>query len=91
MRQITELMAYCFYNNVNKSLSNTTVKDGAMYLFGNKIAWHENGKIYFSMCGYDTPTTRERLNGLGVRVSQIKGDQVWNGKKICPNGIYELK
>ena len=71
------------------------VSNGEMgvYLHDNKIAWWENNHpsenlsnnihLCFSMCGWDTPTTRERLNAIfsyvfksdSVYLKQIKGEQ----------------
>ena len=60
------------YNGVLKSL-------GGLFLHDNKIAWWDNSQhwdneectilsnnihLCFSMCGWGTPTTRERLNAL---------------------------
>ena len=67
--------------------------NGYVSLHGNKIAWWENNHpefnlsnnihLCFSMCGWDTVTTRERLNAIfsyvfasdSVYLKQIKGEQ----------------
>lgn len=90
MRQITEIMTRAFFNGERKTLSNTTVKNHEMYLFDNKIAWIENNKLYFTMCGWNTQTTRERLNGLGVRISQRNFEPYFNGEKIDSKKIYSI-
>ncbi len=71
------------------------VSNGEMgvYLHDNKIAWWENNHPYknkhgnihlsFCLCGWGTPTTRERLNTIfsyafksdSVYLKQIKGEQ----------------
>ena len=91
MRQVTRIMSDAFWNGERKSMSNTTVQNKEMYLFGNRIAWVYDGKLYFTMCGWNTPTTRERLNGLGVRVSQKNYKPYWNGKEISDHEVYEMK
>jgi len=68
-------------------------KQQGVFLHDNKIAWWENNNpsenlsnnihLCFSMCGWDTPTTRERLNSIFsyvfasdfVYLKQIKGEQ----------------
>lgn len=91
MRKITRMMVNAFYKGENLSLSNTTVKNYKMFLFGNKIAWLENNTLYFTLCGWNTPTTRERLNGLGVGISQRNFKPIWNGEEIEKNKIYRME
>lgn len=90
MRQITEIMANAFWNGETKKLANTEVKNKEMYLHGNKIAWVENNKLYFTLCGWNTVTTRERLNGLEVGISQKNFKPYWNGEEINDHKIYEM-
>jgi hypothetical protein len=89
-RQITEIMAHAFWNGESKKLSNTEVKNFEMYLFGNKIAWYQNGILYFTLCGWNTLTTRERLNGLGVGISQKNYKPIWNNQEIDTEKVYEM-
>jgi hypothetical protein len=57
-----------------------------MYLFGNLIAVNNNGVISVSNAGWESITTKERLNGIpGVNIKQSKGlwylnGVEWNGK-----------
>ena len=89
-----------------------------IYLHDNKIAWWESvGENYskgshidsnsvhlcFSMCGWDTPTTRERLNTLfyelfksdRVYLRQSKGNQYLYVNLTCmeidPSKVYVLR
>jgi len=68
MRNISRVICNAFMNGRDKYISNSSSHDDALWLHGHKIAfWDEdnNGKILsFSMCGWGTPTTRERLNSL---------------------------
>lgn len=81
-------MATAFYKNEKFSSGNTQVKGGAIFLHGNKIAEYQslftndgNNNINITLAGWNTPTTRERLNGLqGVRVHTRKGQAYLNGK-----------
>ena len=91
-RQITEQACRAFENGRSFQLSNTVVRDDAMYLWGHKIAYKENGKLYVSLCGYNTVTTRERLNGLsGVRVNSKNYTPYINGVEVDSDGVYEIK
>ena len=70
-----------------------------LFLHGNRIAWMNNIKFFnyrshlksydlaFCLCGYDTATTRERLNGIfevvtkdwgtdPIYIKQVKGKQI---------------
>jgi len=69
-------------------------KEQGVFLHDNKIAWFENNHpsenlsnnihLCFSMCGWDTVTTRERLNTIfafvfgwtSVEIRQRKGNQI---------------
>jgi hypothetical protein len=86
MRKVTRQAVQAFYNNVNFRSGNTTVENGKLYLHGNLIAKKENGNVYISNAGWQSNTTKERLNGLsGVHISQknlvwyLNGKE-WNGQ-----------
>jgi hypothetical protein len=68
-------------------LPNVTV----LKLFGNEIAYRYNDPektLSITNCGWDSNTTKERLNGIeGVRINQTKGQwylsgKEWNGELI---------
>ena len=70
MRKIEQQMQNAIRNRKNWSSSNTSVsidEDGftSIRLHGNRIAEIEpNGDIILSSCGWDTPTTKSRLNAI---------------------------
>lgn len=96
MRAITFNAVQAFNNNKKFKQSNTEVTISpdefgvatCLMLHGNMIA-HKytnlvNGKfdLSISACGWLTPTTKERLNGLdGVSICQRKGVWYLNGKE----------
>ena len=90
MRQITRKAVVALLAGTNYKNSNTEVRNKAMYLHGNKIAWFDiNGQLWISHCGYQTNTTKERLNGLpGVNICQrnyqwyLNGEE-WNSLTKC--------
>lgn len=92
MRKITSQAAKAFHNNHPFSLSNTTVThendETKMYLHGNLIALKDARGLFVTNAGWQSNTTKERLNGLsGVSIYQKKGqwflnDAPWNGELI---------
>ena len=65
MRLITRKAVEALLVGSSYKNSNTEVRDKAMYLHGHKIAWFDiNCRLWISNCGYETNTTKERLNGL---------------------------
>lgn len=62
--------------------SNTWTDGDNLYLFGNKIAqWDLNNRLWITNCGWESLTTKERLNAIpGVKI--VQKNHVWylNGK-----------
>ena len=82
MRQVTEQIASAFINGERKTVSNTHTDGKNLFLHGNLIAKKENGSLYITDAGWQTNTTKERLNGLpGVSICQKKGTWYLNGTK----------
>lgn len=86
-RQITEQAIAAFNSNRNFRISNTEVKADTtgtyLYLFGNLIARKVGNRVQVTLCGYNTATTRERLNGIyGVSCTTKKGQAYINGKPV---------
>lgn len=90
MRNIDEIMAQRFYAGETSTLSNTKVQNYEMYLFGNRIAWIYNDVLYFTLCGWNTLTTRSRLQGLGINIKQKKGKLYFNDEEINDHEVYEM-
>jgi hypothetical protein len=89
MKIVTQNAVACFNRGGNATFSNTQVvtENGVtkLYLFGNLIAVKENGVVKVSNAGWESKTTKERLNGLnGVHIKQknfqwyLNGEE-WNG------------
>lgn len=70
MRKITKEIVAAFMNREEKRIGNSHTRGEFLYLHGNAIAClNPDGRIEVTTAGWNTPTTRERLNGLpGVRV-----------------------
>lgn len=93
MRKITKESIKAFYNREPFKKSNMIVenKEGKTYLklFGNIIAMlDEVNELFITTAGWNSVTTRDRLNGLsGVRLGTKKGQLYlnnipWDGKLI---------
>jgi len=115
MRKVSIEIAKAFINDNKKTVGNTYTEDGKIFLHNNKIAWWEknhpdsnlsnNIHLCFSMCGWDTPTTRERLNTLFcelfngdlIYLKQSEGNQYLyiNSTVYCmeidPSKVYILR
>lgn len=81
MRKITAKALAAFQAGRDFTSSNTSVKvypDGVfMYLFGNAIAHRDtgDGRLFVRTAGWDSTTTKERLNAL-------PGVSVWHHRKV---------
>ena len=79
MRQIDELARDAFVQRKRFKLRNTKVDiidgDPHLYLHGNLIAKLENNELLINHCGWETATTKSRLNSLpGVHINLVKGN-----------------
>jgi hypothetical protein len=87
-RKITENAVRAFYNNEKFTRDNMFVTNRMMYLHSNLIAKIEDGELKITTCGWNTVTTKDRLNGLsGVSVYTKKhqlylNDEPWDGEWI---------
>lgn len=105
MRKISLLAGRAFSHFKNFNRDNTTVckaADGTMelWLHGHLIAKRSStGALLVSLCGWPTPTTRERLNGLldtlgyrpGYGLYQSKHVQYIGDEEMPETGYYEVK
>lgn len=92
MKKITQEAKIAWDIDAYFRKSNTTVMLGGLYIFGNKIAYKihksKNGsrkpKDYTEICmhGWNTVTTRERLQAVGVTIVQRRGEPYF----VQPNG-----
>lgn len=70
-----------FLNNEKISLGNTKTDGSNLYLHGNMIAHKENNNIIISLCGWNSHTTKDRLNEL---LSQTRSDLRIRSKDYTP-------
>lgn len=89
MRKVTTATVGAFMDKRALRVGNTESTGTQLLLHGNKIAyWTEGGYIIIRTAGWNSNTTRERLNGIrGVSVYQRKGQLYLNGGKWDGNDI----
>lgn len=94
MRAIEKRMVAAVNGRYNWHESNTSVEivDGDVYvrLFGNLIYRIVRGIHEFNLCGWNTKTTRSRLNALGVGVVKRNSCAQVDGIGIHSNGWVEV-
>jgi len=80
MRVTTEKICRAFESRRALTLGNSKTDGNSLWLFGNEIAqWREDG-IWITNAGWNSKTTKERLNGLtGVSIQQREGNLYLNG------------
>jgi hypothetical protein len=64
MRKITQQIKQAFERRESKTIGNTTTDGNTVWLHGNDSATHPDGLVLGSLAGWNTPTTRERVNGI---------------------------
>ena len=87
MRKITKNIKRAFEQGRAKTIGNTHTDGKTVWLHGNAIVRRtESGVIEATLAGWNTPTTRERVNGItGMRFRQIGFEAFLDGKPICEN------
>ena len=64
MRKVTEKIARALLRGEKCAVGNTTTNGECVWLHGNLIAMRLSDCILVSLAGWNTPTTRERVNGI---------------------------
>jgi len=90
MRKITQKARAALFAGQDFKQSNTEVAGGALYLWGHKIAWIQNKKLYFCLCGWDSSTTCERLRGLGLDIYHKRGRLMHGAQEINARNVYNV-
>jgi len=65
MRQETDKIARAFFRRTAANAARTRTNGEIVWLHNNRIAWRTlDGDIGFTLAGWPTVTTRERINGI---------------------------
>jgi hypothetical protein len=76
------------YKKQNTQVSNEYGQN-TLRLWGNRIAWlSESGILGFSLCGWDSRTTCERLRALGLPIWHKRGGLYCGDDLIESRGQY---
>jgi hypothetical protein len=97
MRLITEKICTAFESRRTLKIDNSETDGTSLWLFSNKIAEWREGGIWITNAGWNSVTTKERLNGItGVNITQKKGEWYlnghrWGGEWVCLNDLTLLE
>ncbi len=81
MRKITSEICRAFENRQSKRSGNSETDGTSLFLHRNKIAEWRDGVLWITNAGWQSNTTRERLNGLqGVAINQKDFQWYLNGE-----------
>jgi hypothetical protein len=96
MRQETQKIMSAFLRGEKASAQRTHTDGYSVWLHGNLIAERGKSKTWFTLAGWPTVTTRDRINGLlelsgsDCRVFQKNGTQfLTNGETVRELGDSE--
>jgi hypothetical protein len=93
MRKITREITRAFHNREPKKIGNSRTDGNALFLHDNKIAEFRGGQLWITNAGWQSNTTKERLNGLsGVSIYQRRGQWylnniAWDGEWVSVYGF----
>jgi hypothetical protein len=80
MRKVTKEAINALFAGKDYRNDNTTVDGGTLRLHNSAIIEIRHDGLYITTAGWNTPTTKERLNGLnGVRINTVKHQLMLNG------------
>lgn len=90
MRKVTEQIKKAFEEGRSLKVGNTETDGQTVWLHGNAIVKRDpDGLVRWSLAGWNTPTTRERVNGIAnAGVCQFKFEPVLNGEEIDPSDWF---
>ena len=90
MRKVTQQIKQAFEKGTSKKVGNTETDGQTVWLHGNAIVKRDpSGLIKASLAGWNTPTTRERVNGItGLGVYQKDFVPMLNGNAINPSDWF---
>jgi len=86
MRKVTKQIKEAFEQGKSLKVGNTKTDGQTVWLHGNAIVKRDKfGTVEWSLAGWNSPTTRERVNGIAnAGVHQVNFEPVLNGQEINP-------
>jgi hypothetical protein len=84
MRKVTEQIKQAFNQGLSKKVGNTRTDGNSVFLHGNEIIKRDaSGLVMATLAGWNTPTTRERINGItGLGIYQKNFVPMLNGQEV---------
>ena len=84
MRKVTQQIKQAFEQGKSLKVGNTRTDGQTVWLHGNAIVKRDpDGLVRWSLAGWNSPTTRERVNGIAnAGVHQVKFEPILNGQII---------
>ncbi len=84
MRKVTEQIKSAFEAGKSKKVGNTETDGQTVWLHGNAIVKRDpSGLVLATLAGWNTPTTRERVNGItGLGIHQSNFVPMLNGCEV---------
>jgi hypothetical protein len=84
MRKVTEQIKQAFNQGLSKKVGNTRTDGKSVFLHGNEIIKRDaSGLVMATLAGWNTPTTRERINGItGLGIYQKNFTPMLNGQEV---------
>ena len=91
MRKITSAIKAAFDRREPKLIGNTSTDGQSVWLHHNRILYRDNqDRIWFSLAGWPTSTTRERLKAGGVSINQVNGVQYYGPHSLNADNWYHI-
>lgn len=100
MRKETYKIAQAFYRGVPAKAARTRTDGQTVWLHDNRIAWRtDHHEVCFTLAGWATVTTRERINGLlevfgypswGISQRNYAQYLVYKAQIVAQLGDYEV-
>ncbi len=81
-KKVTTQICAAFIGGKTLTVGNSFTNGSQLFLHGNKIAEKGADGLYITNAGWQSNTTKERLNGLpNVSIYQAKGEWYLNGNR----------
>ena len=86
MRKVTQQIKQAFESRQPLKVGNTRTDGNTVWLHGNAIVKRDpDGLVRWSLAGWNSPTTRELVNGIvNAGVHQVNFEPVLSGQIIDP-------
>jgi hypothetical protein len=89
MRKVTEQIKKAFEQGKSKKVGNTETDGTSVFLHGNEIVRRQHGLVFATLAGWNTPTTRERVNGItGMGFHQVGFVACLDGEPISESDWF---